>query len=417
MQHSKHFVHSGLRLAGVIALAATSFADQLFVGSSNTAVAKVEAAGGGFEIVTACGGIPQASVIDGSRLFVAGSGGHIYLIDVTIGTVVQFASVFNEVRGLSVRGNELLVAGGTHPTLHRLDKASGAALGSFTLPHTATATVLVGDRLFVGSATGLITGLDLTGGPATTLGSCTGAISAMTADATHLIVGTESGWVFRMNMTGGALDAFFTVDSDCKALAVHSGSLLIAGTNGRVLRVNRMSGMSQGSMQWNFDIATLAVARTDPGESAAFGAACPCANTDLLGGCANSTQVGAYLGGSGSASVTADDLTLSIFNLPPNSFGRLFMGTSMAPVAFGDGRLAVNGSGQGLVRFPVLNSGQDGRLDYGPGLRAFAATNFGPGSQFTAGSIRSFQAYYRDNSGPCGSGFNTTNAWRVSLTP
>lgn len=410
---SRSFVFPLLSLAVV---ASPSFADDLFVASSNTVVGRVDAAGGVVQPVSACFGLPVASTIDGAFLFLGDPFGNVYRMDVASGVQAAFGSVSTSIRGLATRGRELLV-GMSSGVVVRLDKSTGTNLGTVSVPHDLTSMTLVGSRLFIGSTSGLITGLDLDGGPATTLGSCTGAISSMTADATHLLVGTNTGWVFRMNTANGFLDAFFTVDSDCTTLAIHGGSLLVGGTNGRILRVHRLTGASQGLVQWNFDVQTLAIAHTDPGDLAGFGAICPCGNTDSLGGCRNSTAVGAYLGGSGGASITADDLTLSVFNLPPSSFGRIFMGAPANDVAFGDGILCTSGAGGGLIRFPIQLSDAHGRISIGPGLRAFAAENFGAGAQITSGHTWSFQAYYRDATGPCGTGFNTTNASRVTFTP
>jgi len=399
------------------ATASLAPADDLFVASQNSTVARVKAEGGSFQVVAACLGSPHASTFDGTFLFLSDSMGNLYKFDSTSGQSTYFLTVPNDACGLVSNGDELLVGGSASNVIRRVSKTTGAITGSLTVTHNVTCMVRAGSRLFVGSQSGLVTGVDLLGGTPSFLGACTGAISSMTAEQTHIFVGTNSGWIFRMNMATGVSEGFFTLDSDCTALAVHGGSLLVAGSDGRIQRVHRITGAPQGSTQWEFDIRAMTVAPTDPGVSSGFGAACPCGNTDTLGGCKNSTWVGAYLGGSGSASISADDLTLSVFNLPSNSFGRIFMGAPMNGVSFGDGLLSVNGSSSGLVRYPVQNSGTEGRFTFGPGLRAFAANNFGAGSQLSSGQSWNFQAYYRDTSGPCGAGFNTTNALRVSFVP
>jgi hypothetical protein len=377
----------------------------------------VNAEGGGFQVVAACIGSAHASAFDGTHLFLSDALGRVYRHDPGSGTLIQFATVPSDARGLAEHGNQLFVGGSAGGTIQRIDKTTGANVGTFTVEHNVTAMTTSGSHLFVGGDTGAITGIDLGGGPPTFLGTCSGPIASMTSDATHVVVGTNSGWVFRMNMATGQTEGAFLVDSDCTALAMHGGSVLVAGTNGSVKRFHRITGAAQGSTLWEFDIRAMTAARTDPSVAFGFGTACPCANVDVSGGCRNSTSVGAVLGASGSASATADDLTLSAFNLPPNSFGRIFMGTSTNGVNFGDGRLTVTGGAGGLIRYPVQNSMSEGRISFGPGMGAFAATHFGPSGQLAAGTTWSFQAYYRDTLGPCGTGFNTTNAVNVSFVP
>lgn len=409
-------VHCTLSLLTLIGTANFAAADDLFVASSNTVVARVKAEGGNFQMLSACFGAPHASAFDGSNLFLSDNTGNVYKFNSSTGQTTSFATLPCDATGLATHANEILVGGTASGTILRVSKSTGAVIGTLTVEHNVTAMTIAGSRLFVGANTGAITGIDLLGGPPTFLGTCSGAIASMAADATHVIVGTNSGWIFRMNMATGMTEGAFVVDSDCTAVATHGGSILVGGSNGRILRVHRITGAPQGSMQWSSDITAMSAARTDPGQALGLGTACPCQNTDPIGGCKNSTWVGAYLGGSGSASISADDLTLSAFNLPPNSFGRIFMGTSMNGISFGDGLLCVS-PGAALVRYPVAGIGAEGRLTLGPGLQAYAASNFGPGAQISAGSTWTFQAHFRDVFGQCGTGFNTTNALRVSFVP
>ena len=71
----------------------------------------------------------------------------------------------------------------------------------------------------------------------------------------------------------------------------------------------------------------VAAADNGPGTPYCFSNSdCPCGNVDPNAGCANSTGAGAFLSSSGSASASADDLVLTVSNVPPNQFGILFMG-------------------------------------------------------------------------------------------
>jgi len=137
-------------------------------------------------------------------------------------------------------------------------------------------------------------------------------------------------------------------------------------------------------------------------------AVAPCANADPTAGCVNSTGLGGLLGASGTSSVFNDDLILTATQLPPNKSGLFFAGPTMiAPLPFGDGLRCVGG---GITRLPpVGTSSAAGVLSKGPGMAA--AYGFLP---FTTWN---FQLWYRDPMGPCGSGFNTTNAYNVTFTP
>lgn len=138
------------------------------------------------------------------------------------------------------------------------------------------------------------------------------------------------------------------------------------------------------------------------------GPVAPCANPYLTGGCENSTAVGAILGGSGSGSVSLDNLVLTATQLPTFKPGIFFGGTTLiGPFPFGDGLRCTGGN---IVRYStVLNSGATGTMSIGPGL----ATSFG----IPAFATHHFQCWYRDPAGPCLTGFNTSNAFSVTFTP
>jgi hypothetical protein len=137
------------------------------------------------------------------------------------------------------------------------------------------------------------------------------------------------------------------------------------------------------------------------------GSGAPCSNTDPNAGCANSTGQGALMGASGSTSVAADDLILTVSQLPPNQFAFMFKANNaIGPFVFGDGFRCAGGA---LVRFGVQNSGATGTISKGPGLAA--TYGIAPYSTYR------FHCWYRDPLGPCGSGFNTPNAISVTFLP
>ncbi|MCC6406473.1 MAG: hypothetical protein IT453_04870 [Planctomycetes bacterium] len=154
------------------------------------------------------------------------------------------------------------------------------------------------------------------------------------------------------------------------------------------------------------------------GDGSAAGASCPCGNSSASGtqsGCKNSTGVGATLRALGTSSVAADDFALSAAQLPPNANGLVFMGANAVNATpFGDGLRCV---GAPIYRFAVKKASASGTLAYGPGQIAWIESHLAGGAWISAGATRRFQAWYRDPTGPCGAGFNTTNALEIHFTP
>jgi len=142
----------------------------------------------------------------------------------------------------------------------------------------------------------------------------------------------------------------------------------------------------------------------------------PCANPDPDGGCASSTGSGARLTASGSTSVSLDDLFLEVGSLPARQSALLFMGAGRLSIPFGDGFLCVGAGGVGIFRFPVRNSGPQGRVVEGP-IVGLARDRFPAAGRILAGSTWNFQDWYRDPAGPCGSFFNLSHALEVTFRP
>lgn len=142
----------------------------------------------------------------------------------------------------------------------------------------------------------------------------------------------------------------------------------------------------------------------------------PCGNTDASAGCKNSTGVGAKLGGSGTSSIAADDLALTTSQLPHNVSCIVFMGTAQIAAPFHDGLRCVGAGAVGLFRFPLRNAGANGSFDETP-IVSYANSHFPPPAHIVAGSVWSFQTWYRDPTGPCGHFTNVSNAVKVSFTP
>ncbi|MFT7669718.1 MAG: hypothetical protein ACI8X5_002425 [Planctomycetota bacterium] len=142
-----------------------------------------------------------------------------------------------------------------------------------------------------------------------------------------------------------------------------------------------------------------------------MGNVCPCANLGSAGeGCRNSTGSGALLSAIGASGVAADDLQLIVWHAPGNAPALLFSGSAKQNGGignlFGDGLLCAGGQ---IQRHGAKLLSSAGVVSWGPGL---AASN-----GWVAGDTRYFQGWFRDTSGPCGSGFNTTNGQQLTYVP
>ena len=138
------------------------------------------------------------------------------------------------------------------------------------------------------------------------------------------------------------------------------------------------------------------------------GAACPCGNSSVAPrGCANSTGLGATLTASGSTSLAAANLAFTSTSLPATTTALLFMGTTQA--GGGAGTPFVDGlrCASGTVRRLGTNTAVGGIAQWGPALPLALATP----------ETRYFQAWYRNVTGPCGTGSNLTSARTIVFTP
>jgi len=129
----------------------------------------------------------------------------------------------------------------------------------------------------------------------------------------------------------------------------------------------------------------------------------------------NSSGTGALCSAGGSTSVALDNLTLTTSNVAPLNFGLYFMGSATAaPVMLADGQRCVSGS---LFRFDVQVSDAAGTAIMGPGIIAWTIANLPLAGHITASSTWSFQYWYRDPGGPCGTTANLSNMVTATFTP
>ncbi|MFT7487375.1 MAG: hypothetical protein ACI9F9_003236, partial [Candidatus Paceibacteria bacterium] len=161
------------------------------------------------------------------------------------------------------------------------------------------------------------------------------------------------------------------------------------------------------------------VSQAQVGDPFCLGTACPCGNLDPDAGCGNSgldgdSSTGArLLAAAGSTNLAADDLVLALEGITPGRFGLLIVGTDTGSTPLGDGQLCVALNGQGIQRVQPMTAGISGRFSQSQFAAKLEGTALGP---ITPGTTLYFQAYYRDPGGPCGSGFNLSNALPVTFT-
>ncbi|MEM9802499.1 MAG: hypothetical protein AAGA20_19375 [Planctomycetota bacterium] len=145
-----------------------------------------------------------------------------------------------------------------------------------------------------------------------------------------------------------------------------------------------------------------------------------CGNTaNAEEGCANNLGLGGSVEGLGTSSIATDALELSFSQLTPSTFAIVVLGEVNASTTVGNGRLCL-GPFAGVPgtprRISTQPTGPAGSFTFGPGLLSSIASS-PAGSIVSIGTTVGFQAWYRDNGGPCGQGSNFTNALAVTLTP
>jgi hypothetical protein len=141
---------------------------------------------------------------------------------------------------------------------------------------------------------------------------------------------------------------------------------------------------------------------------------CPCRN-DGTAGCDNSAgTLGARLAASGTTS--PDALVLAVDGLLPSATTLLFQGSTLLaqPVPFGDGLRCVGGN---LVRIEI-GSAVAGALQFpAPGSPSISTRSAAAGDPLVPGTVRGYQAWYRDpvvEFCTAGGTSNASNAVRVA---
>ncbi|MFT7670037.1 MAG: hypothetical protein ACI8X5_002744 [Planctomycetota bacterium] len=397
-------------------------AQTIYVGGLDTFFMEGDPTAGNFSALGACGGSIQSMVESYQDLYLGDVGGRVYLYhgNPNLPSFMFTNYVFdspNDAIALADYGGTLLV-GGTDGSVHMIDKRDGSVERTFNVPSPIGAIFRDEDTLFVGSPDLTVYKIDLLGGGATVLGTCAGQVHSMTLDSGELILGTPTGLIYKMDVDTGFLTSSFTVPNDAQALVMDGGKLLVGGSDGSILRVNVDTGaviLTLNSLGADVSALAISPAFVEPGIPYCFGIDCPCANQNATGGCTNSTGKGAQMRGIGSTSVLADDFTLTVDNMPTSSWGVVYMGALSNEINLGDGLLCA-GAGYPLYRFQIQNSGGNGSLTLGPGIVNYAAKKFDTLGQINPGDTKLWQIWFRNPTGPCGSGFNTSNGYSVSFS-
>lgn len=132
-----------------------------------------------------------------------------------------------------------------------------------------------------------------------------------------------------------------------------------------------------------------------------------CGIEDLCGTSPNSAGPGAEVFVSGSVSIAANDLVLTVSGLPSNVSGLFFFGTTTVNLPFGDGVRCVGG---GITRLTPGTADVLGSRTQALDMQAAPLAGL-----LTPGQAAPFQYWYRDPAVPMGSGFNVSSA--KTLTP
>jgi hypothetical protein len=129
----------------------------------------------------------------------------------------------------------------------------------------------------------------------------------------------------------------------------------------------------------------------------------------------NSVGAGAVMDWGGSNSVSGADLALHVGHAPPGVLGLFYYGAESVQLPFGDGFRCVGGGALGIFRLEPQVTSANGRattaLDF-----AAPPVGAGPGA-IAPGTGWTFQFWYRDPTGPLGTGFNLSDALRAQFAP
>lgn len=254
-------------------------------------------------------------------------------------------------------------------------------------------------------------------------GSLVATVEGTPGDSVHLVIDGTPGFTYSAPLSGVWTVPVPSSLPGAFGMIPPSGTLVIpvplTALGGAVARTDWMQlvAVSTGGVQILGTPRSVVLVDSAPPPHYSpfcFGSACPCGNDDPGAGCVNGLGSGAFMAASGSTSVALDDLVLTTDQLPLNEFGLTFMSQGQGQVPFGNGLRCAVGM---TYRFnPPQSSGPTGTMQFGPSIVLDSCTNLTTGGCITAASTWHFQSWYRDPAGPCGGGFNTSNAMAVTFT-
>lgn len=235
---------------------------------------------------------------------------------------------------------------------------------------------------------------DLSAAGAAYLFERSGAIWSQTAYLKASTLGQHDNFGASVGISGDlAVAGAFLEDSDS------------TGINGDQGDVDLFFGAGAA---YAFDLAATPLAGTAYCFGDGSGNVCPCTLGATGAGCANSSGSGARLSAGGTPSATGtDSFVLLVADSAPGTPGLIVQGINQ--LAGGNGNLV----GNGLLcvspqkRWFVQSSDSLGNVVYGPGL-------FSTDPAAAPGATLLYQWWYRDNSDPCGNGFNFSNGWSTT---
>ncbi len=197
----------------------------------------------------------------------------------------------------------------------------------------------------------------------------------------------------------------------------HSIAPAISADGGFVAFESVADNLVPGDTNFHSDVF---VRESGPVPSAGFcsgdgtATACPCSPSYWGAGCPNSAwSIGAHLGASGRASLSADTLALSAAWMSASS-ALYFQGTAKVAggmgAVFGDGLRCVGGN---VVRLDIQTSVNGGSWYPGTGDPPISVRG-----QVTSPGVRDYQVWYRNVAGYCTPAtFNLTNGYEVTWVP
>lgn len=413
----------GAAALGMAALASPSQAQQGIVfGSQTTLIGEADPLTGSQTVIGACGGSVQAIAVDTGQVTISTTTGALYRKTVSEPFVQFWQQAENDATALAVVFGSVL-AGGSDGTLrlYAYDQPGQSQLID-TLPFPIEALTVHEWQVYAAGPFGTLMVGDPFAGGFQFLPVCAGSITALVGFTQHperlLYVATGDGSLWTFDLETNSFASFLTLPEPATGLAVFDSDLIVGSASGLARRIDRQTGGVKQIYDAGVSIEALGMAKPAVGGIVASfceGAACACGNEDDDHSCANSTGWGTGAIVAGTSSVTLDDLSITAFDLPPNTLARFYMGQPMGTFPFGAGVICVGSGGYSTFRFPPVNTGPHGILELGPGIAGFANSSFGVPDLIAPGSFWAFQGWYRDPAGPCGATVNTTEAFAVTF--